>query len=67
MYPDSIFNKNGIPCGVFVVKTEDVDDKLPEYKQFAKEQKIKIILTSICDFSISKKRLNQALIIECLF
>ena len=47
MYPDSIFNKGGIPCGVFVVKTEDVEEKLPEYKQFAKEQKIKIILKRI--------------------
>ena len=47
MYPDSIFNKNGIPCGVFVIKAEDVDEKLSLFKQFAKEQKIKVILKKI--------------------
>ena len=47
LYPDSIFNKGGVDCGVFIVKAEDVDAKLDEYKQLAKEQKLKIILKRI--------------------
>ena len=46
-YPDAVFNRSGVPCGVFVIKTEDVDERLPEFKQFAQEQKIKIILKRI--------------------
>lgn len=47
IYPDAVFTRGGIPSGVFVIKTEDVDKKLPELKEFAKEQKIKIILKRI--------------------
>ena len=47
IYPDAVFTRGGIPSGVFVIKTEDVDEKLPELKEFAKEQKIKIILKRI--------------------
>lgn len=47
IYPDSIFIKNGIPCGVFVVKTEDVEERLPQYKEFAQQHKIKVILKRI--------------------
>lgn len=46
-YPDAVFTRSGVPCGVFVIKTEDVDERLPEFKQFAQEQKIKIILKRI--------------------
>ena len=45
--PDATFTKQGIKCGIFVLKESDGNIKLDEFKKYAMTHKLRIVLKKI--------------------